>query len=75
MNGAEELGLQWVGYDVGYMFARGGIIVAAVTVVCFDLTMDKIKAERGELIAIILNVAKMIHHIFCCIHKIQNIDR
>jgi hypothetical protein len=66
------VGLQCAGYDVGSKLARGGIRVAAVTVVCFDLTIDKMEAE---LIAIILNVAKMMHHIFCCIHKIRSIDR
>ena len=55
-----------MGYDVGSEFARGGISVAAVIVVCFDLTIDKMEAERAELIAIILNLAKMMHHISRC---------
>ena len=44
--------LQGAGYD-GSKFVRGGISVAAVTVVGFDLTIDKMEAERAELIAII----------------------
>ena len=70
-GGLWGLGMQGPGYDEGSKFARGGISVAAVTVVCFDLTKDKMEAERAELIAIILNVAKMIQ-IFRCIHKIEN---
>ena len=66
--------MQGVRYDVGSKFARGGISVGAVTVVCFGLTTDKLEAERAELIAIILNLAKMMHHILCCIHKIRSID-
>ena len=65
--------MQGVGYDLGSKFAGGWISVAGVTVVCFDLIIDKIEAERAELIAIIQNVAKMMHHIFHCIHKIQYI--
>ena len=34
--------MQRAGYDVGSKFARGGISVATVAVVCFDLTIDKI---------------------------------
>ena len=60
----------WAGYDIGYNFARGGISVAAVTVVCFGLITDKMKAERAEPITIFLNFAKMMHHIFRCSHKI-----
>ena len=69
------MGLQGAGYDVGFKFARGGISVATVTVVCFDLTINKMEADRAELIAIILNVAKMMHHIFRSIHNIRSIDR
>ena len=58
------VGLQGAGYDVGSKLARGGIIVAAVTVVSFGLTTDKMEAERAELIAMILNVARMMQHIF-----------
>ena len=62
--------MQGAGYDVGSKFARGGMAsVAAVTIVWFDLTIDKMEAERAELIAIIIDVAKMMHHIFRCIHK------
>ena len=68
------MGLQGAGYDVGSKFARGGISVVAVTVVCFDLTIDKREAELAELIAIILNVAEIMHHIFRCIPKIRSID-
>ena len=50
-------------HDAGSKFVRGGISVASVTVVCFDLTIDKMEAERAELIAIILNVAKL--YILC----------
>jgi hypothetical protein len=71
-TGFRGVGLQ---YDVGPKFTRGGISVAAVTVVCLDLTIDKMEAEWAELIAIILNVAKMMHHVFHCIHKIRSIDR
>jgi hypothetical protein len=59
--------LQGTGYDVGSKFARGGISLAAVSVV--RLTVDKMEAEWAELIAIILNVAKMMQHIFRCINK------
>jgi hypothetical protein len=38
--------------------------VAAVTVVYFDLTIDKMEADQEELIAIILIVVKIMHHIF-----------
>ena len=65
------MGLQGAGYDVGSKFARGGISVVAV--VCFDLTIDKREAELAELIAIILNVAEIMHHIFRCIPKIRSI--
>ena len=61
------MGLKGVGYDVGSKFTRGGISAAAVTVVCFGLTTDKMEAERAELIAIISNVAATMHHIFRCI--------
>ena len=37
------MGLQGAGYDVG-----SKISVAAVTVVCFDLTIDKMEAEWAE---------------------------
>ena len=49
-----------------HKFVRGGISVAAVTVVCFDLTIEKMEAEGAEHNAIILNVAKIMHHIFRC---------
>ena len=39
--------------------------MAAITVVC--LTVDKMEAGRAELITIILNVAKIMHHIFCTV--------
>ena len=45
--------MQGVEYDVGSKFVRGGISVAAVTGVCFDLTIDKMDAERAELMTII----------------------
>ena len=48
--------MQGARYDVGFKFTRGWISAAAVT--------DKMEAERAELIAIILNVAQMMHHIF-----------
>ena len=49
-------------YDAGSKFTRGGISVATVTIVWFDLTRDKIEAEeRAEVNAIILNVE---YHIF-----------
>ena len=67
------MGLQGAEYDKGATFARAGISVAAVTVVF--LTVGKMEAEREELIAIILNVAKMMHYIFRCIHKIGSIDQ
>ena len=68
-GGFRGVGMQGVGYDMGSKFARGGISVAAVTVVCYNLTIGKMEAERAELIAIILNVAEVMHHIFRCIHK------
>ena len=61
-------------YDIGSKFARGRRGAAAVTLVCFGLTTDSIEAERAELIAIILNVAATMHHIFRCIHNIRSID-
>jgi predicted HAD superfamily phosphohydrolase YqeG len=64
--------LQGAGYDIGSKFARGRISTTAIAVVGFGLTTDKMEAERAELIAIILNVAKMMHHIFRCIHKIRS---
>ena len=67
IKGFRGVGLQGAGRDVGSKFARGGISVAAVTVVCFDLTMDKMEAERAELIAIILNVAKL-----CIIYSVAS---
>ena len=67
--------MQGAGYDVGSKFARGGINVAAVNVVCFDLTIDKEEAERAALIVIILNAAKIMHHIFRCIHKNNEEER
>jgi len=66
--------LQGAGYDVGSKFARGRISAAAVTVVGFGLTTDSTKAEQAELIAIILNVAATMHHIFSFIHNIRSID-
>ena len=50
--------MQGAGYELGSKFARGAISVLAFAVVCLDLTIDKMEAERAELIAIILNVAK-----------------
>ena len=47
------MGLPGAGYDVGSKFARGRMSLAAATVVCFDLTIDKMEAEQAELIAII----------------------
>ena len=44
--------MQGAGYDVGSKFARGRIRVAAVTVVCFDLTIDKMEAELLSVIII-----------------------
>ena len=35
------VGLQGAGYDVGSKFVRGGISVAAVTVVCLDFDHGK----------------------------------
>ena len=67
--------MQGAGYDVGSKCVRGGLSAAVVTVVCFGLTRDKIEAERAELIAIILNVAKTRNHIVRCIHKIRSINR
>ena len=52
-----------VNHDAGSKFVRGGISVASVTVVCFDFTRDKMEAERAELIASILIVAKL--YILC----------
>ena len=43
--------MQGAVYDIGSKFARGGISVAAVTVICFGLTTDSMEAERAELIA------------------------
>ena len=54
--------------------ARGGISAAAVTVDCFGLTTDSMKAERAELITIILNVAETRQHIFRCIQCIWSVD-
>ena len=55
-------GFRGVDYDAGSKFTRGGISVATVTIVWFDLTRDKIEAEeRAEVNAIILNVE---YHIF-----------
>ena len=53
-GGFRGVGLQGAGYDVGFKFARGGISVAAVNIVCFGLTSDKMEAERTELITIIM---------------------
>ena len=55
-----------------HKFARGGISAATVTLV---LTTDSAEAEPAKLIAIILNVAAAMHHIFCCIHSIRSIER
>ena len=61
--------MQWAGFE-GLKFARGGISAASVTVVCFGLTTDSMEVERAELMAIFLNVAAKMHHIFRCIRKI-----
>ena len=50
--------MQGAGYELGSKLARGAISVLAFAVVCLDSTIDKMEAERAELIAIILNVAK-----------------
>ena len=73
-GGVGGVGLQGAGYDVWSKFASGGISLAVGAVECFDLTIDKTEAERAELIAINLNVAKIMHHIFRCNHKIRSID-
>ena len=65
------MGLQGEGYDVGSKFARGRISLSTVTLACFGLTTDSMEGERAEHIAIILNVAATMHHIFSCIHNIQ----
>jgi hypothetical protein len=62
--------LQGVGYEVGC-----GISAAGVTLVCFGSTTDSMEEDRAELIAIILNVAATLYHIFRCIHNIQSIDQ
>jgi hypothetical protein len=38
--------------------------MAAVTELCFALTTEKMEAEQAEIMAIILNIAKIMHHIF-----------
>ena len=73
-RGFRGSGIQGAGYDVGSRFASGRISTAPVTQVCFGLTADSTEAERAELIEINLNVAAVMHHIFCCIHNI-GIDR
>ena len=64
--------MQGAGNDVGSKFARGGISAAAVTELCFVLTQTKWR-HNGQNVNI-LNVAKMMHHIFGCIYKIRRID-
>ena len=69
--------MQRAGYDLGSRFARGKIIAAAVTsLFCFDHRQhgDSMEAERAELIAINLNVAATMHHIFRYINNIRSID-
>ena len=59
------VGLQGVGYDVK---SKRWESEAALTLVCFGLTANSTEAE---LIAIILNYAATMHHIFFCIHNIR----
>ena len=39
---------------------------------CFGLTTDSMEEERAEMRS--LNVAAMMHHTFCCIHKVPCVD-
>jgi hypothetical protein len=56
-----------MGYDVGSKLSRG-----RCHSLCFGLTADSTEAERAKLIAIILNVAAVMHYIFRCIRNIRN---
>ena len=42
------MGLQGAGYDVGSKFARAGIRMAAVILVCLGLTANRTEAEQAD---------------------------